>query len=55
MQIIDNEQLDKNKVLLMSQDEGRFGRINIPKSSWAPIGIRPLVPKQIVRQSFYVF
>jgi hypothetical protein len=39
----------------MTQDEGRFGRVNIPKSSWAPIGIRPLVPKQIIRQSFYVY
>jgi len=39
----------------MTQDEGRFGRVNIPKSSWAPIGIRPLVPKQVVRQSFYVY
>jgi transposase len=37
----------------MVQDEGRFGRVNIPKSSWAPLGIRPIVPKQIVRQSFY--
>jgi len=39
----------------MTQDEGRFGRVNIPKSSWAPMGMRPLVPKQIVRESFYVY
>jgi transposase len=39
----------------MTQDEGRFGRVNIPRSSWAPMGIRPLVPKQLVRQSFYVY
>jgi len=39
----------------MTQDEGRFGRVNIPKSTWAPNGIRPIVPKQIVRQSFYVY
>jgi len=39
----------------MTQDEGRFGRVNIPRASWAPMGIRPDVPKQIVRQSFYVF
>jgi len=39
----------------MDQYEGRFGRVNIPKSSWAPMGMRPLVPKQIVRESFYVY
>jgi hypothetical protein len=39
----------------MTQDEGRFGRVNIPKASWAPLGIRPVVGKQIVRQSFYVY
>lgn len=39
----------------MTQDEGRFGRVNIPKASWAPNGIRPNVPKQVVRQSFYVY
>jgi hypothetical protein len=32
----------------MTQDEGRFGRVNIPKASWAPKGIRPVVDKQIV-------
>jgi hypothetical protein len=39
----------------MTQDEGRFGRVNIPKASWAPKGLRPVVDKQIVRQSFYVY
>ena len=39
----------------MTQDEGRFGRVNIPKATWAPSGIRPNVPKQVVRQSFYVY
>jgi len=39
----------------MTQDEGRFGRVNIPKASWAPIGTRPNVAKQVVRQSFYVY
>ena len=39
----------------MTQDEGRFGRVNIPKSSWAPMGIRPNVAKQVIRQSFYVY
>jgi transposase len=39
----------------MTQDEGRFGRVNIPRSSWAPMKIRPLVPRQIVREAFYVY
>jgi putative transposase len=40
---------------MMAQDEGRFGRISRPKSCWAPPGIRPLVPSQIVREAVYVF
>lgn len=39
----------------MVQDEGRFGRVNIPRASWAPKGIRPNVGKQVIRQSFYVY
>lgn len=39
----------------MVQDEGRFGRVNIPKASWAPKGIRPIVKRQIVRESFYAY
>ncbi len=39
----------------MAQDEGRFGRISRPKRCWAPSGIRPSVPSQVVRESMYVF
>ncbi|MFL5665643.1 MAG: IS630 family transposase [Ktedonobacteraceae bacterium] len=39
----------------MAQDEGRFGRISRPKRCWAPPGIRPCVPSQVVRESIYVF
>jgi transposase len=39
----------------MTQDEGRFGRVSIPRSSWAPMGTRPMVPRQIVREAFYVY
>lgn len=39
----------------MGQDEGRFGRISRPKRCWAPPGIRPHVPAQVVRESVYVF
>jgi transposase len=39
----------------MFQDEGRFGRINDPRRCWAPKGIRPDVPVQIVREYTYAF
>jgi DDE superfamily endonuclease len=39
----------------MAQDEGRFGRISSPKRAWAPPGIRPKVPRQVIRESCYVF
>jgi len=38
----------------MAQDEGRFGRINIPKRAWC-CNERPKSPRQIVRSYFYVF
>ncbi len=40
---------------IMAQDEGRFGRISRPKRCWAPPGIRPSAPAQVVRESMYVF
>ncbi len=39
----------------MFQDEARFGRINKPKGCWAPAGMRPSVPSQIVREYTFVF
>ncbi len=39
----------------MTQDEGRFGRVNIPRNCLAPKQVRPLVAKQVVRESFYVY
>jgi hypothetical protein len=39
----------------MAEDEGRFGRVCIPRRAWAPPGIRPHAPRQIVRESVYVF
>jgi len=39
----------------MFQDEGRFGRINTPCRCWAPRGIRPNVPNQIVREYTHAF
>lgn len=39
----------------MFQDEGRFGRISNPRRCWAPPGVRPHVPCQIVREYTYAF
>jgi DDE superfamily endonuclease len=39
----------------MAQDEGRFGRISTPKRAWAPPGMRPKAPRQVIRQSSYVY
>lgn len=40
---------------LMFQDEGRFGRISTPRRCWAPRGVRPKVPSQIVREYTYAY
>jgi transposase-like protein len=39
----------------MFQDEARFGRINIPRSCWAPKGTRPIVGSQVIREYTYVY
>ncbi len=39
----------------MAQDEGRFGRISSTRRTWAPPGIRPHAPRQVVREYSYVF
>ena len=40
---------------VMFQDEARFGRINEPKKCWAPKGIRPEVPSQMIREYTYLY
>ena len=39
----------------MAQDEGRFGRVSIPRRAWAPPGVRPRAPRQLVREYTYVY
>jgi transposase len=46
---------DERPVLKMAQDEARFGRINVLRRSWAPKPLRPLVPRQIVREYVYAY
>lgn len=40
---------DSRPVAILAQDEGIFGRINPHRPCWAPRGIRPKAPRQIVR------
>lgn len=39
----------------MAQDEGCFGRISRAKRCWAPPGVRPHVPSQVVRDYVYAY
>jgi transposase len=39
----------------MFQDEARFGRISDARRCWAPMGVRPEVNTQIVREYEYAF
>ena len=43
------------RLRLMLQDQGRFGRIGTPQRCWAPRGVRPCVPSQIVREYTYAY
>ncbi|HVI79212.1 MAG TPA: IS630 family transposase [Candidatus Acidoferrum sp.] len=42
-------------VRLMFEDEARFGRLSEPQRCWAPKGVRPEVPAQIVREYEYAY
>jgi len=46
---------DHRPLLLMAQDEGRFGRLSRPHACWSPPGVRPLAPSQFVREAMYAF
>lgn len=39
----------------MAEDEGRLGRISIPRRAWAPPGVRPYTAHQVVREYTYVY
>jgi hypothetical protein len=41
--------------VVVFMDEGRFGRISQLAACWAPMPVRPKVPRQIVRESLYAF
>ena len=43
------------RLRIMFADEARFGRINRPRPCWAPIGIRPEVASQLIREYIYLY
>ena len=48
-------EIAKKPVKLFFQDESRFGRISQAIRCWSPIGQRPVVPSQIVREYIYAY
>ena len=46
---------DERPVLILALDEGCSGRISQVKRAWAPPGMRPHVPVQVVREYVYVY
>ena len=43
------------RLRIMFADEARFGRMNRPRPCWAPIGIRPEVASQLIREYIYLY
>lgn len=42
-------------VRILFQDEARFGRISDHRRCWAPLPIRPIVGRQVIREYLYAF
>ena len=40
-------------VKIFFQDEARFGRISDQRRCWAPMGTRPAVGRQVIREFIY--
>lgn len=53
--MVTREASDERPVLIMAQDEGCFGRISRAKRCWAPPGMRPHAPAQVVREYTYAY
>ena len=55
-QALSSKKADDNRpVLIMAQDEGRFGRLGQVMKAWCPPGHRPQVAKQGVREYVYAY
>ncbi|OQA87209.1 MAG: hypothetical protein BWY31_00921 [Lentisphaerae bacterium ADurb.Bin242] len=46
---------NEHKIRIMFQNEERFGRVSLPRSSWAPQEMRPVCHTQIVRKYTYAY
>ncbi len=46
---------DTRPVVIMAEDAECFGRLDRPRRCWVPKPLRPIVPRQIVREFVYVF
>ena len=55
MQEVFQQAGENRPVRLMFEDEARFGRSSEPHRCWAPKGVRPAVPAQIVREYEYAY
>lgn len=47
--------MEGKKLSVMFQDEARFGRITLVSDCWAPLGVRPQVPQQTIREYTYAY
>jgi hypothetical protein len=43
------------RLRIMFTDEARFGRMNRIRPCWAPIGTRPAVAAQLIREYIYLY
>lgn len=46
---------DSRPILILAADEGKFDRTGEIRRCWCPLGIRPVVPKQQVREYIYAY
>jgi transposase len=42
-------------VILVFQDEARYGRLSAPRSCWAPLPERPVIKQAIIREFRYIY
>ena len=45
----------ESKIRIMFMDEAAFGRISDPGRCWAPLGVRPIAPSQMVREYIQLY
>lgn len=53
--IADRAADDTRPVLVMTADEGRFGRLGQVMRAWCAPGLRPIVPQQLTREYLYAY